>query len=202
MSRSAQLGFTLIELMIVLVILAAVVTLGVNRIDNKNNEMKSAVRKLSVLSKELKTAAKLQGATFRLAIDLGKAGIKKKEQQFWVEKSTSQVLVPKDEETPLEPDKKDDDAPPPAFARDDKILKGLKELPGFLEFTEVELARNSTKATDGLVYIYYFPHGLNDEAAIHLRAGEKLNWTLLIHPLTGKATIAPTSVQLQEVQGQ
>lgn len=196
-------GFTLLEVMIVMGIIAAIVTLVVPRIGNQNNDIKATVRRFSALSKQLHSLAKLHNATYRLVIDL-KNG-QDERQEYWVEKSTQNVLLDKESFT-LSPSERQDDQdkkrPTGGFEPDPKVLKEPAGLPGDLRIKDVELGALSQPVTTGQVFIHFFPQGRADEAAIHLTAGEKLNWTVAIHPLTGRADVVTQYVELKALRSQ
>jgi general secretion pathway protein H len=187
--------------MIVLGLVAGLLVLAMPRLGGQNHQMRSAVRKLSAVTREIQTTAKLQGAVYRLVIDLGK-GRDAGAQKFWIEKGTNKtVLTPSEMDDIKDPDADEDDEKktPALFTVDTKLLKGETSLPGDLRFEDVELRRKEQPATEGKVYIHFFPQGLAEEAAIHLRASEKLRWTLAIHPLTGKTNIMTEYVPLKEL---
>lgn len=200
-SKKAQ-GFTLLEIMIVMGIVAGLVVLGLPRLGGQNNQIRQAVRRLSALTRELANHAKLQGAVYRLVIEMGEG---KAKQHYWVEKATAKtVLSPTEMEELKEEKPKDEEeaklqAQNALFQMDSKLIKGPTELPGELKFEDVELRRRERPVTTGKVYIHFFPQGLADEAVIHLKGSEKLRWTLAIHPLTGKATTLNEHVTLKEM---
>lgn len=194
-------GFTLLELMIVMGIVAALVAMAIPRLSGQNNQMRGAVRKLSSISRQLQSTAKLKGAVYRLVIDM-KEGDKSAEHQFWVEAATARTILTPDEmsDKPLDKYASEDDQPKPIFARDDKVLKGEVALPSGLQFEDVELKRMEQPISSGKAYIHFFPQGLADEAVIHLRGGDKLHWSLIIHPLTGKTDVATERVTLKDLK--
>ena len=63
-------GFTLIEIMITIAIMAFVVAMVLPKINNKNNDLRATVRRFTVLNRELRNRAQLQNATYRIAIDM------------------------------------------------------------------------------------------------------------------------------------
>lgn len=204
---SDRRGFTLIEVMVVLAIIAGIVALVLPRIGNRNNQMKAVVRKMSVLSRELHTRARLNGATYRLVIDMKQGADSADAQTYAVEKSTQKILLnPKEEEILKKELSKAatsgdeiSEGSKDGFEPDPKVLKKPVELPGVLKFVSVEKVGFKQPVTTGKVYITYFPQGLGEEAVIHLKAGENLNWTIAIHPLTGEAEVATRFVSLDEV---
>lgn len=197
-------GFTLLEIMIVMGIAAALVMLAMPRLSSQNNQMRQAVRRLSSLTRQLQTNAKLQGAVYRLVIDL-KKGEKDQGQTYWVEKATSKTVLSASEMTDTPQEEKsnsNDEKKAELFQKDTKLIKGDSELPSQLHFEDVELKRFEAPIVSGKAYIHFFPQGLSEEAAIHLKANEKLRWTLAIQPLTGKSDILTEHVTLKEISGQ
>lgn len=204
-ARNYKAGFTLLELMIVMGIMAALVALALPRLGGQNNQMRQTIRKLSSVTRELQTTAKLQGAVYRLVIDM-KSGSKNKEQTYWVEKSTTKTILKPDEMRdfvdPDEAKKDDDEKIPPLFTVDTRIVKSPVVLPGELMFEDVEIKRSEGPITEGKAYIHFFPQGLAEEAVIHIKANSKLRWTLSVHPLTGKTEVATTYISLKELTTQ
>ena len=63
-------GFTLIEIMIVVAIIAAVLAIGGPKLFNTKNQMRSAVRRLAVTTRDMRNVARLKNSTVRLVIDM------------------------------------------------------------------------------------------------------------------------------------
>ena len=208
--RDTNHGFTLIEMMIVLAIIGGVIAISMPYITNRNSQTKATLRQFVVLSRELHTKAKLQGATYRLVINLQDEsnGSKRPVQTYWVEKGKANtVLKPNEEADALQraKDRKNDkDAPPDpaAFEVDPSFFKKPKELPPGLIFQKVELARLQQPITSGKAFIHYLPQGLVDEAAIQLKGEKGALWTIAIHPLTGRAELISKVIGLKELQSQ
>lgn len=198
-------GFTLIELMVVVAIIAATVTMVIPRIGNRNNQIKATLRELTVLSRQLHMKAKLSGATYRLVIDLKDGAQGKSTQMFWVERSNGETLVRADaekREEEAEKERKNGGKPPPSdFSVDPSVIKP-KELPYGLNFEKVELSRLDEPISRGRAYIHYLPQGLVEESAIHLKSSRGQNWTMSIHPLTGKAELIMDSMSLKDIKQQ
>lgn len=207
-------GFTLLEIMIVMAIIAGLITIVAPKIGNQNNKMKAAVRHFLVLTKTLRNNARLQGASYRIVIDLKERP--EDEQEYWIERSNSSVLLPKDKsilvdaENKLAKEKEDKDGPkdPSAegFTPDTGVLKGKQKLPPGLRFKSIEVVGLDRPIDSGLAYIHFHKQGLVEEAAIHLKYGENerdgLEWTIAIHPLTGQSDIITENVSLKEIRQQ
>ncbi len=214
-SQQTTRGFTLLEVIITVTIIAAVVTMVLPRIGGRSNEVRATVRKLAVLSRDLRSRAKLNNATYRLVIALsdeeGEEADKKKKQTYWVERAQGEVLNNYDPKDPPKLQSKedkekenerdaDDKSPPPPFAPDPQVMKKPDELPADLMFESVELVNVKEPITTGIVYIHFLPNGYTDEAAIHLKRGEKVAWTLAIDPLTGRMDILDEFRKLEDLR--
>jgi len=130
-------------------------------------------------------------------------GPKSKNQHYWIEKSTAKtVLSPAEMDASKETGEKvedEDNKVAPLFVEDVKMVKGHVQLPGELRFEDVEVKRQEAPTIQGKVYIHFFPQGMAEQAAIHIKGNEKLRWTLSIHPLTGKTDVATEYVSLKEL---
>ena len=196
-------GFTLIEILITIAIISAIVALVLPKFSNRNNEMRAAVRKFMTLSRELRAHSKLSGATYRLVISMSDEDRKPK-HEFWVEKAQGQILNNYDPKNPPQlPDpkaeKKEGESSSP-FSPDTRIMKKPETLPGGLQFESVELTTTDQEIKSGLVYIHYLPTGFTDEAAIHLKYGEKLKWTIFVEPLTGHVEVVDEYRSLEDLR--
>lgn len=196
-------GFSLLEVIVTVGIISAIVVVALPKLNRKSTELRSTVRKMGILSRELRTKAKLQNATYRLVISMSEED-RKPVHQFWVEKGSGQILNDYDPKNPPQlpdPNKEPDEkTPPPAFSPDPKIMKTPETLPDGLIFESIEIASADQPITSGIVYIHYLPTGFADEAAIHLASGEKIKWTLAIHPLTGRLEIIDEFVALEDLR--
>jgi prepilin-type N-terminal cleavage/methylation domain-containing protein len=201
-------GFTLLEVIIVITIIAAMATLVVPKISGKSTEVRGLIRKLGVLSRELKNRAKLNNATYRLVINMGEKD-RKPYHTFWVEAAPGQVLNNYDPKNPPqwtedEAEKKEmeKNQPKSPFQPDGKVMKRPDVLPTGMIFEKVELSSLQDPVTSGIVYIHYLPSGFADEAAIQITYDKKLKWTIAVQPLTGRVDIMDSHVTLKELQGQ
>lgn len=80
--------------------------------------------------------------------------------------------------------------------------KGKKPLARDIKFRQVQTAHDDEPRTEGRAYLYFWPGGQTERAAIQLTVGEghdeKRTLTLLVAPLTGKVTIKDGPVELPE----
>lgn len=202
MSRSLDTnqssGFTLIEIMIVLAILGGIIAVGLPRLVRPNEQnLMSTLRHITVLSKEVRNKARLNKATYRIAFRMSK----EEGHAYWVERASGKVLIdPEAEEARLRED--ENDRPPSPFQFDDSLMKEIKPFPPRFFFASIETATREDASEAGTGYIHYFPEGLVEESAIHITNGKNMNWTLAIHPLTGKVNVIKDNVSLEEIRRQ
>jgi general secretion pathway protein H len=208
-NSSSSRGFTLIEIMIVLAIIGGIIAMAMPYVTNRNPQTKAFLRKFTVMSRELHTRAKLQGAVFRLVIDLGEPDRSGEppEQKYWIERSDGHTVIKANEEAvdaELLKDADKDKPPkdPRGFAPDSSVLKEPVVLPGNLHFSEVELSRLETPIKEGKAYIHFLPQGLVDEAAVHIKGIKEQAWTVYIQPLTGRGDLIGKDVKLSELKSQ
>lgn len=191
-------GFTLIEVMIVIAIIAGLIAVGAPRLMKKDNNIKTTARQLTVLVKEIRNQAKLFNATYRLVIRLEPG-----QDSFWVEKSSGIALIDQEKlveemENKAKGKEPEEDAPPPLFQIDKRLSKKEKTLPDNVRFTQVETSNMSQPVTNGIAYIHFFPQGLMEASAIQI-SDKKNTWTLVFNPLTGQADIVEKAVNLKEL---
>ncbi len=191
-------GFTLIEVMIVIAIIAGLIAVGAPRLLKKDTNIKTVARQLTVLVKEVRNQAKLFNSTYRIVIRMEQG-----QESWWVEKASGPTLIDpeklkEDYEGKSKKDDKDKDAPPPLFQIDKRLSKKEKTLPPNLHFKQVETINMSQPVTSGLAYIHFFPEGLLEASAIQI-TDNKNTWTLVFNPLTGQADIVEKETSLKDI---
>lgn len=193
---SSQRGFTLIEIMIVLAIVAALITVAAPRLVNKDANIKSVARSIVILGKEIRNKARLTNSTYRLAINLDP-----KEGKYWIERANGpQAVDPNAYEKDKEKNEDKENAPPPLFQMDKSLFKKEKTLPKGLYFGSVETINMKSPITSGLAYVHFFPEGFVEAAAVQITDGNKLTWTLVFNPLTGQADIIEKAQSLKDTK--
>ncbi len=187
-----QKGFTLIEILVVLGIMAAIIALGLGRIRKKDNDIKKVSREFYVLGKEIRNSARLKGNTYRLMIRLDEGA-----QSYWVESAQGfQSRLSKEE---MEKNEKlnDDEKPKNVFEKDTSVLKKEKTLPNGLFFKSVENLGEDPQTT-GTASIYFFANGFVETSALQITDRKRVTWTLIYQPLTGQADIIPDERSLRD----
>ncbi len=190
-------GFTLIEVMVVLGILAALLAVGLPRMNINNGNIKTIVRQMSVVTREIRNQARLKGRTYRLVLKMDQ-----KKSAYWIESAEGAVYAPSEETLKRLETGITEDQPPSQFKKDEKILKKDRELPQPLYFALLDTPRMDEPQTTGEAYIYFSPEGLVEQSAIQITNGKGLTWTLIINPLTGHADIIEKATLLKDVTRQ
>lgn len=193
-NRSSK-GFTLLELMIVVGILGGIMAFGIPRLKLNNNNIKKVTRQFTVLTREVRTQARLKNMTFRIAFKLDP-----KETTYWVEAANGPVLVQSEEQIKAIEEMREEDRPASAFQKVDKPIKDTKTLPGGLYVASYESVNLEAPLTSGMAYFYFTPEGLVERSAIQITNGDKLTWTLIFNPLTGHADIVERAISLKELK--
>ena len=193
-------GFTLIEIMIVISIIAATLAIGGQKMFDSSTTQRSAVRKLGILTREIRNVARLTNQTSRLVIQMDD----QKGHTYSVESAPgTAMLLTEDQKKDLDSLtelQREDDKKKETFQPDTRLVKSPIQLPRGLFFESVEFSNTKEPITKGKAYIHYFPSGLSENAAIHITNRKTLNWTITIHPLTGRAEVYERKATLKELQ--
>ncbi|MBY0386110.1 type II secretion system GspH family protein [bacterium] len=195
-------GFSLIEILIVLAIVSLTVALLSQRIGkNEGRKIRRDVRVFASQIRDLRNKARMRNSTYRLVINLPENGIEK--QSYWVESTGKNFLViyNEDELKKRKDALREGDKDPNGFNVDSEVSKeGPQPLPDGLLFKSVEIAAQKKEYTSGRIYIHFFPEGRVEEAVIHITDGQKLHWSLAIHPLTGRVDLINKEKKLKDFQ--
>lgn len=196
-------GFSLIEILIVLAIAGLTVALLSQRIGKDNRKIRRDVRIFAAQIRDLRNKARMRNSTYRLVINLPESTTEK--QTYWVESTGKNFLIIYDEDElrKRKQNLKEGEKDPTGFDVDREVSKeGPQPLPEGLQFKSVEIAAQKKEYTTGRVYIHFFPEGRVEEAVIHLSDGKQMNWSLAIHPLTGRVDLITKEKKLSELQQQ
>lgn len=195
-----QSGFTLVEIMIVISIIAGVLVIGVPKMFSTSTAMRGAIRKIAVMTRDIRNNSRLYGVTTRLVLNMDK----QKGYSYAVESSPGIVLmVSDDKEKELEKltsAQRDGEKKKIAFTPETRVLKKIIGLPKGMLFEDVEKGGHTDVITEGKAYINFYPQGLAEESAIHLGDGKTLHWTIVVNPLTGRADVYEKHVSLKEIK--
>jgi len=196
---SQSSGFTLVEVMIVMVILVAVLAIGAPTLFSSSTAMRGTIRELAVRTREIRNVGRLYGSTMRLVIDMND----EKGHSYWIESAPGNVTLMSQEQLKemesMTSSQRDDEAPKKEFEMDSRVMRKPQTLPRGLYFDDVEYATRDAVAS-GPAFIHFFPQGIAEHVAIHLSNRKNLNWTVTINPLTGRADVYERRVSLKELE--
>ncbi len=217
--RGARRGLTLIEIIVVIAIVAIVMGVAVSG----SMQLPSARlrRTATLITSAIKvgyTRATATSRNLRLVMDLD-------QQKVWLEESEVPMLVQSKDTTGTGGADPITQAERAAVEEGGKLVKGLpitkprfspietfgfgdveagkggKPLQRDIRFRQVQTAHDDAPRTSGRAYLYFWPGGLTERAAIQIRIGESdedyQTLTLLVSPLMGKVTVKGGQVDLQ-----
>jgi prepilin-type N-terminal cleavage/methylation domain-containing protein len=182
-------GFTLMEIMIVMAIIAMVIALGLPSIQRVTNQrINSSTRKFVGLIRTVRNDAVLLNGIYRLAIDL-------ENKTYWIEVQKEARLLLETAEAPKSKQKGKSAPPPSNFQIATKYSKEPMPMPGGVAFEGVLKERDGL-IKEGIAYVHFFPNGFNEQAILYLKkdGSKTISYSLLIRPTSGKVDIYPEMV--------
>jgi len=219
LARLLRRGVTLIEVLIVLAIigimsggiLAGSSQLAGARLKHSSALIASAVRVAY-------TRATATSKSVRIVFDF-------ENDAFWIEEGDQPMLVQTKDTTATGGAEASTDAERAAVDESDRILKGpraprpkftMVDAPGLgasqakkgpkalergIKFRQVQAQHDDSPRTQGRAYLYFWPGGMTERAAIQLSiGGSKENGdtqTLVVSPLTGKVVVKDGAVDMK-----
>ena len=221
--HTSDRGFTLIEVMIVLVIVALVTVLGVKGVRSlTKSDLRSTATHMAGAIRYLFDRASTTGRVHRLVLDFetGKYWAEVSDDQFIFAagKETDDTRKKEAEKLAKEEEAKREAAEKEAFFGGSQIPSRYMPKPfmakraKFNAFRETAVKPVTLKADavladiysprllkpldSGRGYLYFFPMGMTEAAVIHLsdKKGQSF-YTLIVHPLTGRVTVKNSFVE-------
>ncbi len=178
-------GFSLIEILIVIALLALITAVGIPSINNAFRTSKeSFARKMAITLREARDRAMLTDKLVRLRIDLDN-------QEYWLEEAPSNYLLPKPPERGLsererEAQKQKEES---TFRLLKEITSEKVKLPNGLKLVEVISPRSKLPMKEGIADVYFYNNGSADGVAIHLEDDDNVKQSLKLHPVTGHSKL-------------
>ena len=164
--RSQIAGFTLLELMVVIVIMGAIVTLVTPRFKSIFEvELKSSMRQIAGMIKYCFHESIIRQATIRLNFDITTGAY------------YPAILVTDPESNVGE------------FMEAPSSIAQAARLPDNVFFEDILTPRSAEKLDDGETFIMFYSTGYAEKAVIHMRDIAGRQYTLLVRPLNGSVKI-------------
>ncbi len=219
--RPSARGFTLIEVMIVLVIVALVTVMTVVGLRSLfKTDLRATAARMAGTIRYLFDRASTTGRVHRLVLDFDNG-------KYWAEESDDNFVFGAGKETEESRKKeaekiaKEEESKRRAAEQESFFGSSIpsKYLPKpfipkrakFEAFRETAVRPITLKSgvvvadlytprllkplSEGKGYIYFFPMGMTEAAVIHLSDGKDAFYTLIVHPLTGRVTVKNSFVE-------
>ncbi|MCX7978158.1 MAG: type II secretion system GspH family protein [Bdellovibrionaceae bacterium] len=190
--RTKNLGFTLLEILVVLAIIAAAIVVGATRFQRKENSLKAVTRQMSTAVREVRNLSRVKRSAYRIVFDMSK-----EPHAWWIE--TSSQVKPIDPET-LTQDSETEEDKPSLWQVDNTMIKEPKTLPSGIFFGMIESMHLGSPITTGKAYLHFFPSGFVEASAIQITDRKNTTWTIFVNPLTGQTDIVPEGKSLKDIR--
>jgi general secretion pathway protein H len=175
--RKKHAGFTLLEIMVVIVIMGTIMGIAIPQMNNLFSvNLKSSIRKLSGAILFCFNESVIKQAPLRLNFNLDTG-------EYWltflaVRGSTGEfVVVPND-------------------------VFDHEQLPPGVFFKDIITPHNIEKQQEGEVFISFYPTGFTERAVIHMTTRRGEVFTLVVKPLTGKTVVYDREIDFIDVSPQ
>jgi len=181
--RKFQKGFTLIEILLVLGIIAMVSSIGIPAVGKLAfQRVSGATRRFVGTLRSVRNDSILLNRIYRLAINF-------EDQTWWVENQNQLSVLGNETQAGAEKDPKNPQ-PESGFSLDKKYGSKPKQLPGGVVFKGV-LTERDGKLEKGLAYIHFFPSGYAEQSIVYLnkKGMESGGYSLYVQPASGKIEV-------------
>jgi prepilin-type N-terminal cleavage/methylation domain-containing protein len=180
-------GFTLIEIMVTIAIIALITALAVPGLNYAfRTDTEAFARQLSSVFRESRDRALLRRVLVRVNFDLTK-------QAYWVEEAPAAYLLPSEaEEKKAQEDAGrtfKEDEQESAFRLVKEITPNKRSVPKGIKIVKIISPRFKEPITEAEAQIYYRPNGISDAAILHLEDTDKIQRSISINPVTGFTTL-------------
>ncbi len=199
---SGQAGFTLIELVVVMAVMAVLTTAVVVGVGNvRGANVQTEAGQLGVAVRYLYNLSVLNGRNYRLVLDLD-AGAWWGEAQESRDPCKAFLLPGEGEDDRKEVDEDDEDAPPKAAgfsAAKSKLLK-KRTLPKGIVIRSVMTSHQGEPTTSGQAHINFFPNGTVERgfAVLAVADDEEDAMSVEVLPLQGSARVLDGELDLRD----
>lgn len=181
--RSRKRGFTLIEILLVLGIIAMVTSIGIPAVGRLTyQKVAGTTRRFVGTLRSVRNDAILLNKVYRLAINF-------EDQTWWVENQNQLSILGSDTQTGSVPTTGSQDQVT-GFSLEKKYGAAPRELPGGVVFDGILTERDGFFRS-GLAYIHFFPSGYAEQSLLYLnkQGVEGGGYSLYVQPASGKIEV-------------
>ncbi len=200
MKNRNDTGFTLVELLVVVALMAAIGTMAIPSLSSVFKlSLGSTTRELATTVRHAYNAALMTKKVHRLVFDL-------KERQYWVEVGPNQLLMETEESrakaerlrkfSSKDAQEKKDNGP--TFSLASYVTRKKNTLARGVEIEDVTTEQSKDPITSGLAFTHFFPHGIIEQTVIHLKDTSNHQATLVIAPIVGRTKVIERFVPTKE----
>lgn len=183
-AESSRSGFTLIEILIVLAIIALVLSLGMPAIQSVTNQrINSTTRRFTGLIRAIRNDAILLNLIHRLVINFD-------DQTWWIESQKKFGLLEE------EPPEDGEEVPDTNFTYAEKYTTEPRKMPGGVVFSGVRTERDGL-ISKGVAYVHFFPNGFTEQSILYLskEGAESVFYSMILRPTSGRIELQPGPVE-------
>src|SRR5436305_256335 len=117
-ARSSASGFTLVEIMIVMIIVVAILSLGASALFKSSTSMRTFIREMAIRTREIRNVARLTSSTMRIVVSMND----EKGHSYWIESAPGVATLMSEEQIKelnrLTGSQREDAAPKNEFEQD------------------------------------------------------------------------------------
>lgn len=192
-------GFTLLEVLIVLMVVAAISGLAINRITSSfRSEARALSWRMASTVKYLYNSAAMENRTIRLVLDFETNSFSAEEtsEEFLLERPSEKKEKSKEvkkEEGEKSKEAKGNYIEPlePTFGSMESPFLETRKLPIGILFKDVHTSHDEKAVTGGRAYIYFFPSGYVEPSIINFKdEADERHISIKINPFSGDADIS------------
>lgn len=203
--REPEHGFSLVELMVVVALMALITAMAVPSISTVFKiSLGSTNRDLATTVRYTYNAAMMTKKVHRLVYDM-------KDHRYWVEVGPQNLLMETEEtrvkserarkftsKLSAEEELKKKQELEGQFSLATYITRKKNDLPRGVEFEDVKTEQSKDPFKEGLAYTHFFPHGIIEQTVIHLKDTSSHHATLVIAPIVGRTKVIDRYVPFEE----
>jgi len=182
--RPSKKGFTLIEILLVLAIIAMVTSIGIPAVGRLTYQrVAGTTRRFVGVLRSVRNDAILLNRIYRLAINF-------EDQTWWVEKQNQLELLGSSTQAGAIPDPKKPAPSISGFVPAEKYGQKPRELPGGVVFDGILTERDGLLRT-GMAYVHFFPSGYAEQSLVYLnkQGMESGGYSLYVRPANGSIQV-------------